>query len=337
VVAVVAYAGTLLAIGPTRFLGEVLLIGAGVAGMYAVPLPWTAGVAALVGLAAFAARGRRPLGVRAAAGAAVLVARLAGGGDAPSAVVAVRRGAEVAAFALLPLALWGALTIARRGDDATLVASTAVAVLGALQAYPRPDFIHLMPLGVLVLPLALRVWRSGVRLLLPLRAADAVAVAVALVLAVGRFLPTLDVLERVATGKVFEVPLGPTAVVVESAGVLPLRAAAETAEALRHLPADEPVLSFPACGLVLFLADRRPAGPHDYFFPGRPARAEAAALVRQWEQAPPRGAVTCTADGTALEAAWHAYPEVTSFLETRYAVVQSRGSYSVHERRSDAR
>src|SRR6185295_9021204 len=57
VVAVLAYAGTLATIGPARFVREALLVGAGVAELYAVPLPWTAGLAALVGLVAFALRG----------------------------------------------------------------------------------------------------------------------------------------------------------------------------------------------------------------------------------------------------------------------------------------
>jgi hypothetical protein len=160
-----------------------------------------------------------------------------------------------------------------------------------------------------------------------------VAFLLALGLAAGRFLPTLEVLERIATGRVFEVSLGPTAVLMEANGVLPLRALANTAELMRHTPTDEPVLSFPACGIVLFLADHLPAGPHDYFYPGRPERAEVAALVTRWEEKPPRVAVTCRAAGTPLEAAWQAYPELVRFLETRYLEVVSVPPYTVLERR----
>jgi hypothetical protein len=333
VVAAVSYAGTLATIGPARFMREVLLVGAGVAELYAVPLPWTVGLAAVVGLVAFALRGRYPRALFVAAGISLVLALLAGGGDAVSGVSAVRRGAEAAALALLPLALWGVLTVVRRRPDAALVAPTAVAAAAALQAYPRPDFVHLMPLGALVLPLALRLWRSGVGLLLPARAAGVAACLLAIVLAAGRFVPTLGVLERVATGRVFEVSLGPTEVVMEAAGVLPLRALADTAETIRHLPADESVLSFPACGIVLFLADRLPAGPHDYFYPGRPERAEVAALVSRWEEEPPHVALTCRAAGTALEAAWEAYPELVRFLDTRYTEVVSWPPYTVRERR----
>ena len=333
VVGAVSYASTLATIGPARFLREVLLVGAGVAELYAVPLPWTVGLAALVGLAAFAVRGRYPRALYLAAGISLALALLVGGGAAVSGASAARRGAEAAALALLPLASWGALTVVRRRPDSALVTPSAVAVAAALQAYPRPDFIHLMPLGALVLPLALRLWWSGVKQVLPARSAGVAACLLALVLAAGRLLPTLGVLEHIATGRVFEVPLGPAVITMEAAGVLPLRALADTAEAVRHLPADEPVLSFPACGIVLFVADRLPAGPHDYFYPGRPERAEVAALVTRWESEPPRAALTCRAAGTALEAAWQAYPELVRFLETRYTEVVSRPPYSVRERR----
>ncbi len=333
VVAVAGYAGTLVRIGPAGFMRDVLLIGAGVAELYAVPLPWTAGLAAAVGLAAFVVRGRFRRASLLAAGVAVGLALLAGGGDAPSAAPALRRGAEAAAFALLPLALWGALILVRRHPDDVLSAPTAMAVAAALQAYPRPDFIHLMPLGALVLPLALRVWRSGVDQLLPARAAGAVALALPLVLATGRFLPTVPVLGRLAAGRVLEVPLGQTTLLMEPAGVFSLRALADTAEVIRHIPAGEPVLSFPACGFPLFLAGRLPAGPHDYFYPGRPDRAEVVALTARWAENPPRLAVTCRADGTPLAAAWRAYPELVRFLETRYVEIASPPPYAVGERR----
>lgn len=335
-VVLAAYAPTLAAIGPARFPREVLLIGAGIAGLYAVALPWTVGLSASVGIAAFALRGRYARALFVTAIASMVLALLVGGGEvAPgqSGMAAVRRGAEAATFALVPLALWGAVTIVRRGRDAALVAPTALSVAAALQAYPRADFLHLMPLGALILPLALRLWQSGLRQSLPARAAGIVAVGLALVLAAGRFVPTAEVLGRIASGRVLTVVLGPIEVVMDAAGVLPLRALARTAEVMRHNPNDDAVLSFPACGMVLYLANHHPAGPHDYFFPGRPDRAEVAALVTQWEQAPPPVAVTCHVSGTPLEAAWDAYPELVRFLETRYLEVVSLPPYRVLERR----
>jgi hypothetical protein len=75
---------------------------------------------------------------------------------------------------------------------------------------------------------------------------------------------------------------------------------------------------------VPFLAGRRPAGPDDYFYPGRPTRGEVAELVARFDAAPPPLAVTCSAAGTPLAAAWDSYPEMVTFLRTRYA---ERGVY----------
>jgi hypothetical protein len=225
------------------------------------------------------------------------------------------------------------LTLVRRHPGEGLAAATAVTVAGVLQAYPRPDFVHLMPLGVLVLPLALRVWRAGIAEVLPVGAARAVVVAVPLVLALGRFLPTLAVLGSLARGGLLEVPLGPTALLCGPAGAPALRALAETAEVIRRSLVDEPVLAFPACGYPVFLAGRLPAGPHDYFYPGRPDRAEVQALTTGWSEKPPRLAVTCRAQGTPLSAAWEAYPELVRLLETGYAEIAAQPPYSVRERR----
>jgi len=93
------------------------------------------------------------------------------------------------------------------------------------------------------------------------------------------------------------------------------------------------VLAFPACGIVPFVADRLPAGPLDYFFPGRPERAEVAALTTRLAAAPPRLAVTCDAAGTPLADAWGAYPELVSFLRTRYRERTSAQAFVVHELR----
>jgi len=55
--------------------------------------------------------------------------------------------------------------------------------------------------------------------------------------------------------------------------------------------------------------------------------------VSRWEEEPPHVAITCRAAGTALEAAWEAYPELVRFLDTRYTEVVSRPPYTVRERR----
>lgn len=329
-IAIVAFAPTLAVLGPGRFAREVLLVGANVGGLYALAFPWTAIVATVVGLAAFLDRGRHARAAAAAALAAVAATVVGAAADGEVGAAAIRRGAEVAALVAVPLVGWGAVTRLRRARDAALVAPTALAVVGALQLYPRPDFIHLMPLGALVLPLALFLWRgTATRVGLPRGA----MLALPLALAVGRFVPTATTLSHVLGGGVVDVDLGAARLVVEPEGSAPLRNLGAAASAARALPPDDPILVFPACGMVPFLAGRRPAGPHDYFYPGRPTREEVAALVARFAAAPPPLAVTCTADGTPLAAAWERYPEMVTLLRARYAERATYPPYAILERR----
>ncbi|HUE30682.1 MAG TPA: hypothetical protein VMR79_07395, partial [Verrucomicrobiae bacterium] len=256
---------------------------------------------------------------------ALVLAGAAGAVRAGMWLPALRLGAEQAAFALLPLALWSALAELRRGGDAAPLVPSALAATAALQLYPRPDFVHLMPLGVLLLPLALRAWS---RLPLPPRA----LIALPLVVAAARAAPTGPVLARLASGRVTHVALGATDLVVDPAGAEPLQAIARASAAVRALAPDERVLAFPACGIVLFVAERSPAGPHDYFFPGRPDRAEADVLAARLAAAPPPLAVTCAASDTPLAAAWDSYPALVALLTSRYHEVLAAPPFSVRAR-----
>src|SRR5207245_410768 len=130
----------------------------------------------------------------------------------------------------------------------------------------------------------------------------------------GRFLPTALGLGHGATGRVAEVALGGMRLGVEPEGVAPLGAIAPAADAVRDIPPDETVLAFPACGMVPFVAGRPPAGPHDYFYPGRPDRAEAALLAARLAARPPRLAVPSRAAGTAPAGAWNDSPELLALL-----------------------
>ena len=320
-VAGAAFAPALAALGPGGLARE---IGAGVAGLYALPFPWPAGVAAAAGLAVFAVRSRGA-GALALAALALALAVAAGAAGAGAPLRALRLGAEQAAFALVPLALWSALAELRRGGDAAPLAPSALAAMAALQLYPRADFVHLMPLGVLLLPLVLRVWA---RLPLPPRA----LIALPLLVAAVRFAPTGLVLGRLASGRVTHVALGATDLVIDPARAEPLRAIARAAAAVRAVAPEESVLAFPACGIVLFVAERSPAGPHDYFFPGRPDRAEADALATRLAAAPPPLAVTCTAADTPLAAAWSYYPALVALLTSRYREVVVAPPFTVRAR-----
>jgi hypothetical protein len=127
-----------------------------------------------------------------------------------------------------------------------------------------------------------------------------------------------------------EVSIGSTRLVIDAAGREPLAALAAAADAVRAATAPaERILAFPACGIVPFFAARLPAGPHDYFFPGRPERAEAAALAARLATAPPPVAVTCTAADTPLAAAWTYYPEMVALLSSRYRQTLARPPYAV--------
>jgi hypothetical protein len=324
--ATVSYAPTLAALGFSHFSRDVLLVGSNVEGLYALAFPWTAVVAAIVGLAAFIDRGRHARTAAIAALGVIAVTVAGAATDADAGAGAIRRGAEVAALVAVPLVGWGTATALRRVRDAALVAPTALAVVGALQLYPRPDFLHLMPLGALLVPLALRLWRDvglprGAMLALPLA------------LAAGRFAPTARVVSHVLAGGVVDIDLGTARLVVEPEGSVPLRNLGAAASAARALAPEETLLVFPACGMVPFLAGRRPAGPHDYFYPGRPTRDEVAALVARFAAAPPPLAVTCSAAGTPLTAAWDSYPEMVTLLRTRYAEGAAYPPYTVLERR----
>src|SRR5204863_127408 len=225
--------------------------------------PWRAAVAGVIAGVVAAMKPNSGLLLAAGAAAAVVLGEVRDGG-----------GGWVArtALALVALALWSALAELRRGGDAALLAPSALAAMATLQLYPRPDFVHLMPLGVLLLPLVLRVWA---RFPLPRRA----LIALPLLVAAARSAPTGLVLGRLASGRVTHVALGATDLVIDPARAEPLRAIARAAAAVRAVAPEESVLAFPACGIVLFVAERSPAGPHDYFFPGRPDRAEADALA----------------------------------------------------------
>ena len=327
---------SLAVLGPARFVREGLLVGGGaadVAAIYGLAFPAVAVAVAAAGLAAFLVVGaRHPALVVAVAGVVGVVGSLVGLEAGPA---GLRLAAERLALALAPLAVWGGLALLRGAAEPALAATTALGACAALQLFPRADLVHLMPLAPLLLPLVLRCWRDALALVpLPARAATALLVGVPLVAAAGRFAPTAAVLGRLALGEVTTVRAGAATLVVAPAGAERLEAlAAAVAAVERAAPADAPLLAFPACGMVPFLAGRRPAGPHDYFFPGRPTREEVAALAARLAAAPPPVAVTCEAAGSALAHAAEAYPELADFIAQRYRPILDRPPFRVGVRR----
>jgi hypothetical protein len=328
-VAALALAPTIAALGPVRFAREVLHVGTGVAELFILPIGWPALLATVLGLVTLAS-GNARAGVLAGLALLALVV-LSGAMDAPRAGAAARLGAERAALAVVPLALLGGIALLAR--DARLAPVVALTVLAAPQLYPRPDFDHLMPLAPLVLPVAVLVWRAAVaRLGVPEGRATRAAVGLALLLAAGRFLPSGSALLAVWSGRAapVQMPVGTLDTLPE--GIERLRAFGAAAAAVASAaPAGERVLSFPACAAIPFLAGRLPAGPHDYFYPGRPTRGEVAELAGRLAAAPPPAAVTCVAPGRLAEA-WAAYPELVALVEGRYRVVLEHPLLTVRRR-----
>src|SRR5262249_15646617 len=127
VVAAICYVPSLRVLGPERFARGVLLVGAGVAGLYVLPFPSPGARAGAVGVVGRARRGGRPL-LALAVLATLVVAVLVGAAGAAGLRMALRRGAEEGALALVPLILWGALAVYHRRREAMLLAPTAIAV-----------------------------------------------------------------------------------------------------------------------------------------------------------------------------------------------------------------
>ena len=337
VVAAICYVPSLLVLGPERFAREVLLVGAGVAGIYVLPFTWPAALAAAVGAAAFLGAPRRDVRPVLALGvlATLVVAVLVGASGAEGIRMALRRGAEEAALALVPLILWGALAVCRRRREGRLLAPTAIAVATAPVLYPRPDFAHLMHIAPLLLPLALLLWRIMVdTTALPRRVATILVLGLPLLAAGLRFAPTFELLVRLASGRLEEISVGPVRLIAAPEAAAPLHALADAVEQLAaRTSVDERVLSFPACGVVPFFAGRLPAGRHDYFYPGRPDRAEMDAFLAALGPVPPHLAVTCAPTSAELGNAWTYYPSMVDVLATRYRVVVDRPPFDLRERR----
>jgi hypothetical protein len=327
-VAVPCYARPFLVLGPTRFVHEALHVGSGVAEVYAVSFPSTALLGVAVGFAALVVPATRAVG-RAlaiagvvAVGASTVVAATTGEG--PSG--ALRLAGEGAAFGAVPLVLWSSLMMLRWRS--ALLVPLAIASTAALQLYPRPDFEHLSQVAPVLLPLALTVWGRVTR-----RVWGPARLGLPMLAAGGRFLPTAVVLAHLVSGELTVVDVGASHLAIEPAGAPRLRALGNAVQvvAQRTKPGDV-VLAFPACAAVPFFAGRLPAGPHDYFYPGRPDRAEAAALAARFEAAPPLIAVTCTTAGTDLARAWDYYPELVALVRDRYRPILHIPEFSVRER-----
>jgi|GEM_PF-6657944 len=331
IVAVPSFAPALLRLGPAAFAREALLLGAGVAEVYAVPVPPAALLVALGAGIAWAGARRLGLGL---AGAGLVIGGVMAMAEASRPTAGLRLAGEGVLMVAVPLVLWGGLGAAARTTAAGVAAST-LAMASAVLLYPRPDFLHLATIAPALLPTAAWLVQAAASRNTKLIAGrSAVGVALAIV-ALGRLAPTLGTAMALLGGHMEEVSIGRVVLRAEPEGLARLRALADAVQsvATRTEPTTR-VATFPACAMVPFLAGRLGAGPHDYFFPGRPSRAEGAALAAAWSVAPPPLAVTCDATGTDLARAWSAYPELVALFETRYRPLAVAGPFVVRERAS---
>jgi hypothetical protein len=101
--------------------------------------------------------------------------------------------------------------------------------------------------------------------------------------------------------------------------------------------ADEPVLVFPALGIIPFLADRRTPVEHDYFFAGRPSHADEARMVEEIDRARPPLVVTLGDRLGYFSAAPAYYFILRDYIRRNYVLVRRFGRFEVFARRDLSR
>lgn len=345
-------------LGPERFASDVLLIGSGAAELYYTshPAPEPYAVATVMGALALAAGGyacsRRwlrpaPLLGLFCAGALAVVAFIAVAGTmAESAGRSIVLQIENAGFWLAVLANWGGLWwLLRAGRREASACATPLVVLAPSaiamywQLYPRTDFMHLViavPLTAVVATALLgRVldwwsrgdwpaWVDGRRVT---AAATGLTVAGATAVAV---LPALASASACIGSTAPQVDVARVRVCVERAAGDEFSAfAAATSYLEARVESGEAVLAFPALAGVLYAAELSAPGPYDYWYPGRPDRDQARAVLDRLERTPPRFVVTLN-DGWRF---FHRAPEyfagLREFVTENYELAARFGRYDV--------
>jgi HEAT repeat protein len=330
-----------------EFLREVLLIGGDVQQVYAIPYPlpeWWALVLA-VGLVAVGVvpqalgRGlgsRRGIAWSAAIVGAVVAVAFALFARMPEGLaLSIIWQLENAAFYLVPLALGAAVWWLVRVPGAAAAAPALVIVSGLAmleQMNPRPDFMHLVmgvPAGVAVVAFV------GARVAAAWRGVGGLgrAVSVAL-LAVPLVVGTLRVGSNLGRPVGMDRVTGTVAFGVEASVGQDLTALARVVDFVSaRTQADEPVFGFPAMAAVNFLSGRPNPVRHDYFFPGRPARAEEARVVAELAAVRPAYVVTLNDRFGFFQEAPTYYFLLRDYLRRSYVLDLRAGRYDVLRRR----
>ena len=331
----------------SEFLREVLLIGGDVQQVYSIPYPlpeWWA-LALAVGLVAVGVVPRalgRGFGSRrgvawsaAIVGAVVAIAFALFARMPEGLALSIIWQLENAAFYLVPLALGAAVwwVVRARGAEAGAPALVVVSGLAMLeQMNPRPDFMHLVmavPVGVAVVAfVGARVageWRRVGGLGRAVSVALLVIPLVVGVLRVGSNLGRPVGMDRVT---------GAVAFGVEASVGQDLTSLARVVEFIsERTRADEPVFGFPAMAAVNFLTGRPNPVRHDYFFPGRPGRAEEARVVAELAAVRPAYVVTLNDRFGFFQEAPTYYFLLRDYLRRSYVPDLRAGRYDVLRRR----
>ncbi|HYB98755.1 MAG TPA: hypothetical protein VEC57_06420 [Candidatus Limnocylindrales bacterium] len=352
-------------LGHSRFLFDVLLIGADYQSIYHVahPPPQPYAVLVMAGCLSFAMAGRlvRAQLVPALVPAVVFACAIAGigwialtSGLAPEGTAAaVSSQLENASFWLALMANFTGLAYLvvapgfdprRSGRGRTFVVCALMAVAMYMQMFPRSDFMHQItaaPLTIVVaaalLARVVRWWARGVW---P-QGIDGSSVTHAAVWTMAALVLSVELYTNLVGPWNAWLDPGPERAMPLT---LPLRVERESddeldaiAAVVEHLHAHtlhgDPVWSFPATSGLLYAAQRANPLPHDYWFAGRPDHQEERRVLEQLQKEPPRYGVTLNAGWTFFEESPAYFSELRRFFVERYVLDARHGRFDVMVRR----
>ena len=291
------------------------------------------------------------------------VLALAAFGLAPEGVaLSVGMQLENASFFVVPALLLAAVLVGLTrlaktpADEPKTAVWSVLVVYGLLlflQLYPRIDFMHVvisMPsalvLGAAGLAWVQRRWWRAVgdpavpeiphgRVWLFIRLAVLLPVALAFGARVVPFVDARFALEAAGEPRVMtRLPFAALPIEIERDRDHDFRELAAAARFARTATdPEQPILAFPALGVIPFITGRSTPVPHDYFFAGRPDHADEAAMIEQIEEERPPLLVTLNDRLGYFSAAPAYYFLLRDYFATHYRRVRRFGRYDVLARR----
>ncbi|HXC51091.1 MAG TPA: glycosyltransferase family 39 protein [Candidatus Limnocylindrales bacterium] len=354
-----------LSLGRDRFLYEVFLVGADYQTLYYKPHPPAEPyalliVATLIAVAVggrfVAARRVRPLPILLTVAAVGAITKLVvfREGLAPEGLVhSIVAQLENASFWLAAVTsfgaagwLWrvGADELGRSPRTRALLVLTPIATAMYMQMFPRSDFMHQItsvPLTMVVacglLDRTAAWWSRGhwpnrwnAEFIVRLKVLTAAAATVAI--------GFVDNLGGPIQSMMRAAPVTPMParldVRVEAAAGDEVESIASTVAFLRaRTDEGEALWSFPATSGLLFAAGRANVAPHDYWYPGRPDRAEEARVLGLLAIARPRFIVTLNKGWNFLDESPAYFSQLRAFVVREYGLAARYGRYDILGRR----